>query len=99
LENFWNYIKENPSKHGSLKASAVYILPENFGFGFRYDKDNIWGLWSADTDERAEKIWNDINTLIEKFGFSLDIVFSDPEYNDDLQWQYEEVIFWNEKID
>lgn len=99
LESFWNYIKENPSKHGSLKASAVYVLPENFGFGFRYDNDNIWGLWSADTDERAEKIWNNVNTLVEKYGFSLDIVFSDPEYNDDIQWQYEEVIFWNEKID
>jgi hypothetical protein len=99
LENFWNYVKENPAKHGSLKASAVYVLPENFGFGFRYSKDQIWGLWNGDTDERTEKIWNDVNSLVEKYGFSLDIVFSDPEYNDELPWQYEEVFFWNKKID
>ncbi|MCW4022870.1 MAG: hypothetical protein NWF02_06915 [Candidatus Bathyarchaeota archaeon] len=99
LENFWNYVKENPTKHGSLKASAVYVLPENFGFGFRYANDQIWGLWSGDTDERTEKIWNDVNSLVEKYGFSLDIVFSDPEYNDELPWQYEEVFFWNKKID
>ena len=91
-------MKENPTKQGSVKATAVYVLPENFGFGFRQANDNIWGLWSADIDERTEKIWNDVNMLVEKYGFTLDIVFSDPKYNDDLSWNYEEVFFWNEQI-
>ncbi|WGM88979.1 MAG: hypothetical protein NUK63_08670 [Candidatus Bathyarchaeum tardum] len=99
LEKFWNYVKANPSKHGNFKASAVYVLPENFGFGFRSENDNIWGLWSGNTDDRTEKIWNDVNQLVEKYDFSLDIVFSDPLYNDNLQWLYEEVFFWNEPID
>jgi len=99
IEKFWNYVKDNPSKHGTLKATAVYVLPENFGFGFRSSDDNIWGLWSADTDERVEKIWSDVNQLLDEYGFSLDIVYSDPEFNDDLQQHYDEVFFWNETID
>ena len=99
LEKFWNYVNDNPSKHGTAKATAVYVLPENFGFGFRSSDDNIWGLWSADTDERVEKIWSDVNQLLEEYGFSLDIVYSDPEFNDDLQQRYDEVFFWNETID
>ncbi len=98
LEKFWNYVKENPSKHGSVKASTVYVLPENFGFGFRNSNDKIWGLWNGDADERTEKIWNDVNMLVEKYGFRLDIVFSDPEYNEELQWKYHEVFFWNQQI-
>jgi hypothetical protein len=98
LEEFWNYINDNPRKHGTVKGEAVYVLPENFGFGFRRAEDNIWGLWSADTDERVEKIWGDVNQLVEEYGFSLDIVYSDPEFNADLQRHYDTVFFWNETL-
>ena len=98
LEKFWDYVNGNPSKHGIEKATAVYVLPENFGFGFRGIDDNIWGLWSADTDERVEKIWSDVNVLLDEYNFSLDIVYSDPEFNDDLQQLYDEVFFWNKTI-
>ncbi|HDQ05913.1 MAG TPA: hypothetical protein ENN36_04210 [Candidatus Bathyarchaeota archaeon] len=98
LETFWNYVNSNPDKHGTVKAEAAYVLPENFGFGFRNPNDNIWGLWSADTDERTEKIWGDVNQLLDEYGFSLDIVYSDPAFNDDLQRHYDKVFFWNETI-
>ncbi len=99
LETFWNYMNDNPLKDGTVKGQTVYVLPENFGFGFRNVEDNIWGLWSADTDERVEKIWSDANHLIAEYGFSLDIVYSDPEFNADLQRDYKQVIFWNETTD
>ncbi|MCW4015326.1 MAG: hypothetical protein NWF06_03065 [Candidatus Bathyarchaeota archaeon] len=98
LENFWDYVNDNPDEYGKLKATAVYVLPENFGFGFRSVDDNIWGLWSANTDERIEKIWSDVNQLIDEYGFSLDIVYSDPEFDDSLQQLYDEVFFWNQTI-
>lgn len=98
LEDFWNYVNDNPNKHGMEKAEVAYVLPENFGFGFRSSHDTIWGLWSADTDERTEKIWSDVNQLIDEYGTSLDIVYSDPEFNDDLHRYYEKVIFWNETL-
>jgi len=98
LEDFWNYVNNNPDKHGIEKADVAYVLPENFGFGFRSSDDNIWGLWSANTDERTEKIWGDVNQLLEQYGSRLDIVYSDPEFNDDLQQHYEELFFWNETL-
>ncbi len=98
LEKFWDYVKDNPSKHGTVKATVAYVLPENFGFGFRSSDDNIWGLWSADTDERVEKIWSDVNQLLDEYGFSLDIVYSDPEFNNDFPKHYDEVFFWNETL-
>jgi hypothetical protein len=98
LEAFWNYVNSNPDKHGTVKAEVAYVLPENFGFGFRNPDDTIWGLWSGNTDERTEKIWGDVNQLLDEYGFSLDIVYSDPEFNDDLKRRYDKVFFWNETI-
>ncbi len=98
LEDFWNYVNNNPNKHGTEKAEAVYVLPENYGFGFRSLEDNIWGLWSADEDDRTEKIWSDVNQLIDEYGSRLDIVYSDPEFNAALHQHYEQVIFWNETV-
>jgi hypothetical protein len=98
LENFWNYVNNNPDKHGIEKAEVAYVLPENFGFGFRSSDDSIWGLWSANTDERIEKIWGDVNQLIDQYGSRLDIVYSDPEFNADLQRHYDKLFFWNETL-
>jgi hypothetical protein len=97
LERFWNYVNNNPDKHGIIKADVAYVLPENFGFGFRNSDDNIWGLWSANTDERTKKIWGDVNQLIDEYGFRFDVVYSDPEFNDDLQ-HYDKLFFWNQTI-
>jgi hypothetical protein len=96
LEQFWNYMNDNPKKHGTIKGDVVYVLPENFGFGLRWAEDNIWGVWSSDTDGRVEKIWSDVNQLVDEYGFNLDIAYSDPEFNADIQRRYDRVIFWNE---
>ena len=98
LKKFWNYVNDNPNTQGKINGSAVYVLPENFGFGFRNPKDTIWGLWSADTDSRVEKIWSDINQLLDKYGFVLDIIYSDPEFDALLTEQYDEVFFWDSPI-
>ena len=90
---------ENPNKHGIIKASAVYVLPENFGFGFRSANDKIWGLWSGDTDGRVPAIWSDVNQLLAEYGFGLDIIYSDQEFDADLQNSYDEVFWWTEPID
>jgi hypothetical protein len=77
---------------------VAYVLPENFGFGFRSSDDSVWGLWSANTDERTEKIWGDVNQLLDQYGSRLDIVYSDPEFNADLQRHYDKLFFWNETL-
>jgi hypothetical protein len=107
LEQFWNYLNDNPDKHGIIKADVAYVLPENFGFGFRSADDKIWGVkanvfsekfgqWS--TEELAGKVWDDVNQLIYEYGFRLDIIYSDIEFNDKLPKLYDELFFWNEII-
>jgi len=107
LEDFWNHVNDNPDKHGTIKEEVAYVLPENFGFGFRGADDKIWGAesdvfteklgqWSA--TELAEKVWSDVNQLIDEYGSSLDIVYSDPEFNADLPKLYDKLFFWNQTI-
>ena len=91
LEQFWNYMNDNPNKHDSIKPSVVYVLPKNFGFGFRNANDKIWGLWNANTDPSVEKIWNDVNQILNEYGYGLDIVYSDPEFDSDLAKRYDMV--------
>ena len=86
------------NKQGTIKASAVYVLPENFGFGFRNANDKIWGLWNTDNDTRVAKIWGDVNQLLDEYGFSLDIVYSDLAFDAKLPQLYDKVFFWNETI-
>ena len=92
LKNFWAYVQQNPDKHGSLKADTVLVLPENYGFGFRNPSDTIWGYTAADIWTR--KMYNDVHELIDEYGSNLDIVYSDPEFNDALADSYSEVLTW-----
>jgi len=96
LQDFWSYIHRNPQEHGVVKAEAAYVLPKNYGFGFRNPKDRIWGLWEA--DELSQKVWDDVNTLVEQYGSRLDIVYDDPEFMDAVKNRYDKLFFWNETI-
>ena len=107
LEDFWNYVNGNPDKHGTVKADVAYVLPENFGFGFRGADDKIWGVESYDFSEKfgqwsaqelAEKVWSDVNSLLDEYGSRLDIVYSDPEFDDELPRLYDKLFFWNETL-
>jgi hypothetical protein len=91
LEKFWNYVESNPHSHGVDKGEVAYVLPENYGFGFRNSEDKIWGLW--DSDNLSQKVWDDVNKLVDQYGSSLDIVYEDVEVMTDVQDRYEHV-FW-----
>ncbi len=96
MKRFWNYTKSNPDDYGVTQGEIAYVLPSNYGFGFRSATDTIWGLWSAADDELSGKIWNDVNMLAAQFGSRLDIVYNDPEFNSALRNQYDQLVFWNE---
>jgi hypothetical protein len=96
LRNFWNYMHQNPGTYGKEKARAVYVLPRDYGFGFRNPADSIWGLFSA--DELSAKIWDDANRLTATYGFNLDIVYDEPVITGDLQDRYETIYYWNQSI-
>jgi hypothetical protein len=96
LQQFWNYVHDNPQDFGSQKATTAYVLPKDYGFGFRRPNDSIWGSFEA--DELSAEIWNDTNALVERYGFGLDIIFDEPGIADAARKRYESVIFWNETL-
>ena len=96
LQNFWNYVQNNPQKHGSIKSTVAYILQQNYGFGFRRPDDTIWGLFS--NDSHSAKVWGDVNMLLGKFGSKLDIVYDDPQFNKAIISSYAQLYYWNQTV-
>lgn len=96
LQNFWDYIHSNPNNRGVNRAEAAYVLPKDYGFGFRHADDTIWGLWGA--DELSGKVWSDVNKLIVQYGSQFDVVYDDPEFMGAVKSRYDRLFFWNETI-
>ena len=94
LKRFWQYVNSNPRKVDVTKQRVTYVLPKDYGWGFRRPDDNIWGLWEP--DKLSEKIWNDINRLLNESGLHLDIVYDDPKYWENVKLNYGQIIFWNQ---
>jgi len=95
LEKFWTDVVTNSEVvHGSQKAEAVLVLPQNYGWGMRNCDDKIWAFWEP--DEKSEQIWSNICLLLENYGTNLDIIYEDPNYL--LNNNYEQVYYWNQTI-
>lgn len=91
LKQFWQYTKSNPRTSNAPEDRVAYVLPKDYGYGFRGADDKIWGLWEA--DNQTAKIWSDANSLAEQYALEFDII-----YEDDLQgnvFAYSKLIFWN----
>lgn len=91
LKQFWNYTATyGPT---SKTAQTAYVLPEDYGFGFRSSTDTIWGLWNA--DGLSHDIYSDVNTLIQLKGAGFDVVYDRPSLVKDSKGHYTELIYWN----
>jgi hypothetical protein len=98
MRQFWNYActHAEPAKD---PANTAYVLPKDYGFGFRGPNDNIWGLWGAtELDNLAPKIWNDTTIVVSQYGKNLDIVYETLSNNLPTRLMYEKLIFWNGTI-
>jgi len=89
MKRFWDYVNAHPQPAQASKAA--YVLPEDYGYGFRGPDDRIWGLWGP--DELSANIWNETDSLLAAYDKNLDIVYDTAELN--LEQQYEILIFWN----
>lgn len=93
VERFWNnVVKLSAVKHGSVEAEAVLVLPGNYGWGMRRSEDTIWGLWNG--DEKSQQIWQLSRSLLDQYGYGLDIVYDDPAYP--AKGKYSEIFYWNQ---
>ena len=96
LERFWNYSLSHPEEFGTRRAKVAYVLPRDYGFGFRRVDDTIWGLFGSDS--QSDKAWIDVNRLVDLYGFGWDVIYDEPTVADAAQRRYERLIFWNETI-
>ena len=90
LRKFWNYSHTYSPTCKTLETA--YVLPEDFGFGFRSSSDTIWGLWNGDAT--ATRIFNDVNVLIQLKGANFDIVYNNSTLVRDSKDHYTELIYW-----
>ena len=101
LKQFWQYVQTNPRTPTPLTSRSVYVLPENYGEGFRHPDDTIWGLWRADfnvaegSQNFTTNIRMSIATLLQMFGPKLDIIY--PRADQTVESiGYENVLYWND---
>jgi hypothetical protein len=95
LQRFWNTLHSNPESLGSNPPRAAYVVPADYGFGFRSADDTILGLFPV--DELSPKIYGDVETLIARYGSGLDILY-DGAQAASLLPSYSEVYYWNQTI-
>jgi hypothetical protein len=93
LKQFWDFTKSNPRSIGVSSEGVAFVLPKDFGYGFRGPDDKIWGLWEADAF--SLEISYHLGTLLEEYGTNLDIIYDDELEYDEL---YSKYIFWNGTI-
>ncbi len=92
LERFWNEVAQAPEvEQASFEAEAVLVLPQNYGWGMRDPNDSIWGLWEP--DDKSQQIWQLSCSLLEQYGYGLDIVYDDPDIP--VEGKYPKIYYWN----
>jgi len=97
LQKFWNTLQNNPGSFGSNTPEVAYVVPADYGFGFRNTKDTIWGLFPS--DELSSKIFEDTNTTLPtKYGSRFNILYNEPEIITPLLGNYSKVFYWNKTI-
>lgn len=94
LKQVWNYSQTNGRLNDQYKNTKVaYVMPENYGFGFRSATDTVWGLWSTDT--QTASIYKDVHGLTRQYGANFDIIHDKATLLADVGHRYETLIFWN----
>jgi hypothetical protein len=91
LERFWNDAVNRKISHSLITAKAVLVLPKDYGWGMRHLNDRIWGYWGP--DDKSPTIWERKNTLLEQYGYALDIVYEDSTFP--VAGKYDHVYLWN----
>jgi hypothetical protein len=94
LKRFWQYTTDNPRPSDPPSDRVAYVLPKDYGYGFRGPNDTIWGLWGADKDDRSFKISTEVGGLIDEYQNRLDIIYDDG-LETNSSYGYSKLIFWN----
>ena len=89
-------IQNDPSSIAQNKATVAYVLPKDYGYGFRSPNDTIWGLFPP--DNLTQKISLDIHTLLVKYYNNLNIIYDEPKIIGSTLKNYNRVYYWNQTV-
>lgn len=92
LQQFWDYVHANPRKTTPVSDRTAYVLPSDYGFGFRGPQDHIWGLWEADA--LAHNISLSVGSLLRDYGEKLDIIYEDSPQSVNI-YGYKQLFYWD----
>ena len=93
MNQFWQYTKNNPRTNSLPIERVAYVLPENYGYGFRGPNDKIWGVWEA--DNVTNRVCTSLSSAMLRYGSKLDIIYAD-ETGAKSVVLYGKTVFWNE---
>jgi len=94
LKDFHNYVANHAPRNADYhEVTTAYVLPADYGFGFRYPQDSIWGLWSS--NDTTQKIYSDVEALIAQKRTGFDVVYDYPGLVSDAMGRYDVFVFWN----
>jgi hypothetical protein len=93
LKRFWAYVKEKPRQNTQASDRVAYVLPKDYGYGFRGPNDKIWGFWEA--DNLTSKVCANLNYLLTKYDKKLDIIY-DYNLNPGNTKGYSKLFYWND---
>ena len=95
MKNFWEYASVEPAVE-EYPSNTAYVLPRDYGFGFREPNDRIWGKWSV--EPLSSKLWIDVNSLLATYTLNLDIVYETEIGDLPINLPYNRLFFWNGTI-
>ena len=93
LKRFWEYVKQNPRQTAQAGDRVAYVLPKDYGYGFRGPDDKIWGFWQA--DNLTSKVCANLNYLLTEYDKKLDIVY-DFNLLPGNTYGYSKLFYWND---
>jgi hypothetical protein len=96
LKRFWNNVQNKQDSISSEEAQVAYVLPKDYGYGFRSSQDTIWGLFNA--DELSPKVWTDVNRLESLYGAKFNVLYDDNLSYPDIKAFYDKVYFYNQTL-
>jgi len=93
MQRFWQYVKDNPRGDSLVSERSALVLPGDYGCGFRWPGDKLWGLFNQGLD--SETINLAISNMLEVYGEDLDVIFDD-DLSPFSSYGYSQLIRWDD---
>jgi hypothetical protein len=94
MQQFWKYAQANPRTNSSSSDRTAFVLPDDYGYGFRGPQDKIWG-WPA--DNFTTQLCINLYSAMQQYGSKLDIIYDDQAFANYTSF-YAKTLFWNGTI-